>query len=880
MLMQKHSTCALKLSPIFGALIFLCMFLACTYQKRQSQTDWPGATRTSEFSRDKFMQPDAIYWPGYFWLWNGPLDVNVLREQLRDMKEHDARSVCILPMPREFRTRSTNNQMDVSYLSPEFFQRVKVAVEQAKRLGINYWLYDEGGWPSGQACGQVIKGHPELRASVMRLVEDGQWQIRKARGADRLNPKATQRFINLTHQRYHDAIGRHFGETILLTFTDEPSAGRVIPGKQIPWTQGFGDDFQKRFGYRVEEHLGVFEKRPDELTTDNMRIRIDFFDCWTQRFLDAYFLPIQRWCHEHGVLSAGHLGGEDETIGVLKYGYGHILRTLRAHDVPGVDVIWRQIFPGKKNHHFPLYASTAAHQIGSPHAFTESFAVYGNGLTLEQMRWITDYQYVRGINLMVIGCYPLSTRDHLMCGERPHFGQINPLWDYIPLFHSYVARLGYALSCAQPIIETAVYYPVRDMWARGLRDEVVDGYESLVDTLLQNQCGFDLIDDDVLADKATQVEAGLCRTGPMAYRNIIFGPCAWLKESSVKKLAEFVRSGGQLLCLGRLPGTNGDNRDRLRASLDEQSIRHVHLFNSAEQVAKKIPALVRLEPQCTSIRATGRRLTNGSIYFLWNEGQKAFNGSAHFQESGPANELDPHTGKILSLQKLRQKNEGSILSLHLEPGQSTLLIFAEIAAEKLPVWKEIATLSLTRGWQAHTLRQFDIGEHNYQSRKIHSRWQPINLGPWRQCFSEDFSGDVAYRISVPLKKQWHGSSLKLQIGRIEYAAKVRVNGLEAGTLIWPPWEIAIPQKVQNDSLELEIVVTNTLANLLTSEKVRNDWQSRQGPGWPGPYDARAAEFEKESRGGGLYGPVLLKVGNWDKCQILIENFADSTRHLN
>jgi hypothetical protein len=64
--------------------------------------------------------------------------------------------------------------------------------------------------------------------------------------------------------------------------------------------------------------------------------------------------------------------------------------------------------------------------------------------------------------------------------------------------------------------------------------------------------------------------------------------------------------------------------------------------------------------------------------------------------------------------------------------------------------------------------------------------------------------------------------------------------------------------VQEEELELEIVVANTLANVLTSERVCRDWESRQGPGWPGPYHTRALEFEMESRGGGFYGPVSLQ----------------------
>jgi hypothetical protein len=813
-----------------------------------------------KFSSDKFVEPDSIYWSGNFWMWNGPLDKDVLLEQLCDMKEHDARSVCILPMPREFRPQSTNNQMDVEYLSPEFFQRVKIAVEEAKRLGMNYWLYDEGGWPSGEACGQVTSKYPEFQASVMRLKENGEWQIEKSGGVDKLNPKATQKYINLTHDGYKNAVGEYFGDTILFAFTDEPSAGTVSPGRQIPWTEGLGDDFEKQFGYRIEKYLNAFKKSPDELTPEDMRVRIDFFDCWSQRFTDAYFKEIQHWCHEQGILSSGHLGGEDETMGSVKYGYGHILRVLRAVDVPGVDVIWRQIFEGKSNHHFPLYAATAAHQIGSPYAFTESFCVYGNGLTLEQMKWVTDYQYVRGINLMVLGCYPLSTQDHLMCGERPHFGPINPLWDYIPSYNGYVARLGYALSCGQPKIETALYFPIRDMWATGIREKAVDGYESLVDALLQNQCGFDLIDDDVLSDKATQVEGGVCQVGPMAYRNIILGACSWVKESSIKKLAEFVRSGGQLSCMERLPETGGD--ENLLASLDESSKKRVHIFNSAEEIAKKIPALVKFDPPCSSIRVTARKSEKGSTYFLWNEGNKAFDGSAYFQESQSVSQLDPFTGKIWSLSESHKADGYMVLPLHLSPGESILLIFGEIKGEKHPVWEETETLDLTEGWQARAVRQYDIGEHDYEIRKIESQWESIKLGPWKEIFSEDFSGDVAYRISIPIKKEWHGFSLKLNLGLVEYEARVIVNGVSIGNVIGQPWEIDIPEKVEKESLELEIVVTNTLANILTSERVRNDWQNRTGPGWPGPYDARAAEFEKESRGGGLYGPVQLKIGCW------------------
>lgn len=858
----KCSKYKAKLVAVLGVVIFSCLFLGCGAQ----------ATEPVKFSYSKFMEPDAIYWPGYFWLWNGPLEKKVLAEQLRDMREHDARSVCVLPMPNEFRPIKLNNQMEPGYLSKEFFERVKVAVKEAKRLGMNWWLYDEGGWPSGEACGQVTKGRPDFIESFMEFKEGQGWEIAKGKRkrVDRLNPKATQRFIELTHEGYRAAVREHFGETIRFAFTDEPKGGLVLspPGKQIPWTEGFGDYFEKMFGYRIEDHLDAFERAPDEMSREKVRIRLDFFDCWSQRFVDSYFRPIQRWCHKNGLRSSGHLDKDDTTLGSMIFN-GNILRVLRAEDLPGVDVISQQLFPGKPNGNFPLFAATAAHQIGSPYAFTESFAAYGNGLTLEQMKWITDYQYVRGINLTVIGMYPLSTREHLMAGVRPYFGPVNPLWDYTDIYHGYVARLGYALSCGEPFIETGVYFPVRDMWAPArdlwkpnISNEVDEGYESLVERLLQNQCSFDLVDDDVLG--AGPVREGTLVAGPMRYRSIVMGPCAWLKKESTKKLAKFIRSGGELFCLRQWPGTDGDNGQMLRSILDEESKKRVHILNSTEEIASKIRPLVRLQPRCDSIRVTARKLQNGSIYFLWNEGEEAFEGSASFSESGRVCELQATTGKIFSLHKTTTREKESFVSLSLGPGESKLLIFDSIVARKEPVWNEVTTFRLSDGWQGKCLKQFDVGEHDYEIRKVQGQWQPIELGSWKEKFGEDFSGDIVYRTTLIIRKDLEGLRLKLDMGMVEYAARVYVNGVEAGHIAWAPWEVTIPGKLQAGKLDVEIVVTNTLANVLTSKRVRDDWENRTGPGWPGGYDARAAKLEEGSRGGGLYGPVILKVGYWEQ----------------
>ncbi len=57
------------------------------------------------------------------------------------------------------------------YLSDEFFELCAYAVQKANELGMLCWLYDEGGWPSGGACGKVLKDHPKYAKETLKTNE-------------------------------------------------------------------------------------------------------------------------------------------------------------------------------------------------------------------------------------------------------------------------------------------------------------------------------------------------------------------------------------------------------------------------------------------------------------------------------------------------------------------------------------------------------------------------------------------------------------------------------------------------------------------------------------------------------------------------------------
>jgi hypothetical protein len=839
----------------------------------------------SDFSTQTFADPDSVFWPGYLWLWNAPLDEATLRAQLRDMAAHDARSVCMLPMPHGFRPDSTNNSMDPDYLTPAYLDRVRLAVDEAANLGMNWWLYDEGGWPSGLALGKVVEGHGELaRQRVVRepvpstspytvpgdalaliveqpeprVVRPGEtwtppsdsaqafvYRVVQEGGSDLLNPDATRRFLSLTQDAYASVLAPNFGKTVQFTFTDEPSVGMPRPPEFLPWTNGLDTLYQTQTTTPIWDTLpSMFVEPGKAALLEVARARIAYYDVLTRRFADAYLGELESWDRAHALASAGHLGGEDETYGAVKYGFGHVLRPLRRMDVPGVDLIWRQLFPGSaQQSNFPVVAATAAHQNGTRFAFSESFCVFGNGLTPAEMKWLVDYQYVRGINLLVMGCYPLSTRNHHMTGERPHFGPVNPLWDHLPGFHAYTARLGYALSVGRPAIHTALYYPVRDLWAWGLdADEAVSSFDTMEAELCARQCAFDLIDDDMLAEAV--LRDGALVVGPMRYNTVLCGNVNWMAAESVHRLEELAQAGGQVLSVDHMPFTDGP---------ESESSNTFIVTGGVDEILTHVSPSVRLSPPTRDVRACVRDLSGQQVVMLFNEGIESYAGA---METGlpHACSLDLMGGALT-----REPVDADHLAVTLGPGDSAVyLLSAEaypgtespgVPAESLAI--DAQDFAVTR------VRQFVAGEHDFETA------EPTVAPPsaadamhWKQWLGEDFSGEVDYTTNVEIPDSWGTCPVRLETGPIEYAASVYLDGNLAGYILWPPWRLDLPPCAPGKH-ELMVRVANTLANELTSDRVAQQWAAKTGPGWPSPYHERALVFERESRGGGIEGPLRL-----------------------
>lgn len=107
----------------------------------------------------EFQNPGADKRSIPFWAWNGKMDEEELREQVRRMKQAGVGGFFI----------HSRIGLETDYLGAEWMNCVKAVVAEAKEQGLYAWLYDEDRWPSGTAGGRVTSAGDAYRCKGLTL---------------------------------------------------------------------------------------------------------------------------------------------------------------------------------------------------------------------------------------------------------------------------------------------------------------------------------------------------------------------------------------------------------------------------------------------------------------------------------------------------------------------------------------------------------------------------------------------------------------------------------------------------------------------------------------------------------------------------------------
>ena len=775
------------------------------------------------FNHHAFKHPAARCSAAYFWVMQAPMAADDLIAQLRDMYDSGVRSVCLHPVPKEFRRGASD--MAPPYLSDEYFAIIRKVVKEADRLGMHYYLYDEGGWPSGSACGQVWASDPEKftrsyarpdGAGGFRVVPETPHPEETAPVPDLLAKGATEKFIELTHEAHLAQLGpKYFGKTIRYAFTDEP---RGIPYQEncLGWTADLAEEFRRRKGYDLEPLVPMLIDPWERIVPGNEKanLLLDYREVADELFLERYLLPLRDWCRKHKLISGGHFAGEDHWFNYSVLGFGNLLQSLRALDLPGVDTIWHELYPGERLHPFPKLASSAAHQNGTKAVLGEMFAIYGSGLQPRAMKFLLDYMLVCGVNTFVFSNIGQRVHDRSMSSGRPHFGPGDPLWKYYGQWHRYVGRMSALMNQGRAQAETAFYLDLRAMSLGGITSEyAVCRSLKTADLLLEAQGDFDYIDDIML--RTATIRRGQLRIGKAVYHRLVIPPASLLSPAAEETLKR-IRTAG-------IPVYEGDEPD------------------AALPVAE-------VTPPTRDLRVTKRILGGGQTgYFILNTSRRTVSVRLKIPETGPLAVADPESGELYAVESSR-----GVWNWTFQPWESRYFLTGAVGAVEPPAGPGETVRELKGRWTLRPLRRYYAGEHEYENEPCDQPAAAAKLGDWRNILGTDFSGDAVYTLKF---RCGDPAAAFLDLGEVKYAAAIRLNGHDLGYRFCEPFVFPLQDALRQGLNTLEITVTNTFANAVAKEGLLEEWRRKS---FVSHYESFERSFEKDSLVSGLIGPVTLR----------------------
>jgi hypothetical protein len=269
-------------------------------------------------------------------------------------------------------------------------------IRACRETGMRVWIYDEKGYPSGFAGGQVLARRPELEATGLywdektgKTVEARSYEgthncnnyFARARTANLLEAAAASEFIHVTHERYATELGDDL-KYVEAFFTDEPALNVLymppIPAaKEVPVLDAPDPDRVPLLGVPWSAKLAERFKSSDltGLFRDQAGagvLRREFYARVSDELSSNFFGGLRTWGQQHGVLSSGHLLWEEDAANHTPL-YGNFLRSLMQLDIPGIDVLSAiPLNSYRGGRRAAILAASAAMLNGTRRIFTES----------------------------------------------------------------------------------------------------------------------------------------------------------------------------------------------------------------------------------------------------------------------------------------------------------------------------------------------------------------------------------------------------------------------------------------------------------------------------------------------------------------------------
>ncbi|MHB9037365.1 MAG: glycosyl hydrolase [Armatimonadota bacterium] len=709
-------------------------------------------------SKDVFKNPPSRYRPLPFWFWNSKLRIHEIEAQIRDFHAKGLGGFFI----------HARFGLETEYLSREWMDCVKHAVKIAEELGMEVWLYDENGFPSGigdlkvsrvreyrakfidltereVSSGETVRidlpvgevlmayAHPRSKphdqgidltdcVSGNQLVwtpPRGEWSVVVyskctledpndiVYGVDYLNPEAMRFFFDYTFDPYVKAIGEHFGKTIRGIFTDEPT---LLPwhhngswyqqrdhARVVVWNDLIEQEMTSRMGMSARDFLPHLFFDVDDATPD---VRRAFWQSVEDLYLKAFFNPYRGWCDQHNLQFVGHALLEEGLYLNTDF-QADITASLATMHIPGVDHLAQitEIPYGGGNLPMQLtnmqgekLIASLGHWAGKETVLSETYGCAGWELTLEKMKWIADWQYSLGINMLCPHAMFYSIEGFRKTDAPPSENH-EPWWKYYRQFADYIGRLSYVMREGRHVAKVALFYPLKDFWGRHTvgkefeKDRVVsDSFDLCASILPRLHYDYDILPEQALA--SAEINEGRIVIGSEEFE-VLIAPISITESAAGDKVREFVQAGGTWILP---PMTRKDPEgDHLRkqaemlsgagkvipvlaGTLDRDMVTYA-LDNALREAIK--PDVKIASPSgklLTDVRYVHREVDGKHVYFIINTSDQSAKSVISMEIMGSVEEWNLETGDIAPASNVERRDNRLCTQRELPPYGSALFV--------------------------------------------------------------------------------------------------------------------------------------------------------------------------------------------------------------
>ncbi|QIA07449.1 glycosyl hydrolase [Draconibacterium halophilum] len=625
---------------------------------------------------------------------------------------------------------------------------------------------------------------------------------------------------------------------------------------QADWTPQFFEEFEARRGYDLRTQLPALFGNDTEDT--NARVLCDYRETISDLLLEKFTVVWADWSEAHGAIIRNQAHGSPANILDL-YAASHIPETEGTNPMR------------------IKMATSAGHVSGKPLIACEAATWLDEHFraNLADAKQNFDRYLSHGVNHIVYHGTPYSPQDAEWPGwmfyAAVHFAPTNSLWPDMKALNDYVANCQSFMQNSTPDNDILLYFPIYDAWSERGREMLrhfgasrEDLTKDISEFLLDKGYTFDYISDKQI--KQLQVEDDQIKAPGANYKTIVVPTTQYIPLATMEKLIQLAENGAKIVFEDHLPASVSgmfdlENRQKkyheLTSSLEFEKQENL----SSAQIGKgEILLGDELDMMLQKVQVYPEELAgkglwfnrvsreDGVCYFISNWGDQTIDEWVTLQR--PATEAVWYNPMNRASGKAKLKNSDKSKSqvyVQLKPGESMILQFykSDVDLEDYPVWEEQNQKYVVEGeWTV----SFEKGGPTLPETYITTK-----LTSWTEQSDElqKFSGTASYKTTFE-KPEGDAPAYILDLGEVHESATVYMNGEKLGTLLGPVFQITISTESLKPTNELEVKVSNLMANRIIS-------MDKSGENYKKFYNINFAANKRENVGpDGLFTAV-----NWE-----------------